>query len=109
MSKRKASNKLRAQVFRSLSEPDTLRVLEVLLGPLPEGRASQVGEKAGMNEDEAFAQLGVLRKSQLLLVRRVGPHNYYRVFDPPTVAKILESADDMLSKLEEMRRKGTIK
>jgi len=107
--RRKASNKLRAQVFRSLTEPDTLRVLEVLLGPLPEGRASQVGEKAGMNEDEAFASLGVLRKGQLLLVRRVGPHNYYRVFDPSTVGKLLESADEMLTKIEEMRRKGTMK
>lgn len=109
MPKRKASNKLRAQVFKALSEPDTLRVLEVLLGPLPEGRASHVAEKAGMEPDEAFAQLGVLRKGQLLLVRRVGPHNYYRVFDPSTVGKVLESMDDMLTKIEEMRRKGSMK
>ncbi len=108
MSRRKGSNKLRAQIFNALSNQETLKILEVLLGPLREGKASEIAKTVGMEEEKAMAHLGLLREGQLLTVRRVGPHNYYRVFDSSCVDKILISVDEMLEKIEEMRRKGKL-
>ena len=108
MSRRKGSNKLRAQILNALSNPETLKILEVLLGSLREGKTSEIAKKVGMEEEKAMTHLGLLREGQVVTVRRVGPHNYYRVFDTSCVDKILTSVDEMLQKIEEMRRKGKL-
>lgn len=104
MSRRKASNELRAKIFSSLSDPATLRVLEALF----EGEAptDKIAKAVGMEAMEAASHLGKLREGRLATVRRVGAYSYYRVPDVPSVDKILVAVDETLMKIEEMRRKG---
>ncbi len=103
-SRRKASNELRAKIFNTLSDPATLRVLEALF----EGEAptDKIAKAVGMEDTVAASHLGKLREGRLATVRRVGAYSYYRVPDVPSVDKILASVDDMLMKIEEMRRRG---
>lgn len=108
MARRKGSNKLRAQLFNALSDPERLKVLEALLGPVREGRVGEIAKAAGMKYEEALSHLGALRKGQLVTVRHVGAYGYYRACDVSCADKILASVDEMLMKIEEMRRRGIL-
>ena len=107
MERRKASNELRAQAFAALSDPKRLYILEALIQQ-GEARADKIAQAVKEESATILPHLGALREAKLIIARRVGAYTYYRVVHAPSINKILTSVDEMLMRIEEMRRKGEI-
>lgn len=84
---------LKAGLFKALSHPARVQVLEVLAdGERPVG---ELADRLGMELSHLSQQLAVLRRAGLVNTRRVGSVVFYRLHDP-RMTQLLFVANEML-------------
>lgn len=83
----------KAELFRALSHPARIRVLEVLTEG--ERSVSEIQPSVGIEASHLSQQLGVLRRAGLVVARKDGAHVYYSLADPQ-LARLLAVAKEML-------------
>jgi DNA-binding transcriptional ArsR family regulator len=84
---------LKAGLFKALSHPARVQVLEVLAdGERPVG---ELADRLGMELSHLSQQLAVLRRAGLVNTRRVGSVVFYRLHDP-RMTQLLFLANEVL-------------
>lgn len=85
---------LKAKLFRGLSDPSRLSILEALrAGPLT---VTAIVEATGLNQSNASNHLGCLRDCGLVSREQQGRSVHYRLSDK-RVAALLRIADELLA------------
>jgi ArsR family transcriptional regulator len=84
---------LKAELFKAMSHPARIRVLEVLA----EGERSvgELVEIVGLEPSHLSQQLGVLRRAGLVATRKEGPSVHYSLADR-RISRLLELAKQIL-------------
>ncbi|MFI8391110.1 ArsR/SmtB family transcription factor [Streptomyces sp. NPDC085540] len=85
---------LKAEFFKTLGHPVRIRVLELLAER--EHAVAEMLPEVGVEAASLSQQLAVLRKSNLVVTRRVGSSVYYALTDPEIV-ELLRVARSILS------------
>lgn len=94
-------NELKAQLFRALSHPARIRILETL--GTGERSVGEMQPEIGIELSHLSQQLGVLRRAGLVISRKDGQSVYYSVKNP-LIADLLGVAKQLLiSSLTETR------
>lgn len=94
-------NELKAEMFRALSHPARIRILETL--GTGERSVGEMQPEIGIELSHLSQQLGVLRRAGLVTSRKDGQSVYYSVKDP-LIAELLRVAKQLLiSSLTETR------
>ena len=91
----------KAELFKALSHPTRIRILEILRDG--EASVSDLQSDLHVEASGVSQQLAVLRARRLVETRKVGTSVYYRVRDP-RVWQILDAGRDLfVSNLADMR------
>ena len=85
---------VKAGLFKGLSHPFRIRILE-LLSADPELSVAALGEETGLEASHLSQHLAVLRRHRLVESERRASHVYYRLADP-RVAQLLAVARALL-------------
>lgn len=86
-------SELKAEMFRALSHPARIRVLETLA--LGERSVGELQPEIGIESSHLSQQLGVLRRAGLVASRKEGQSVYYSIKDPLLV-ELLDVAKRLL-------------
>lgn len=89
---------LKAKLFRGLSDPSRLQILETLLAG--ERTVSQIVEETGLSQPNVSSHLACLKDCGLVRSQQNGRHRYYSLADAE-VAALLEKAELLLAKVSE--------
>ena len=76
-------SELKADLFRALSHPARIRILEVLADG--ERSVGDIAPLVGIEASHLSQQLGVLRRASLVTTRREGSSVFYAIRDEATV------------------------
>jgi ArsR family transcriptional regulator len=90
-------SEIKAELFRALSNPARIRVLEVLAAG-----ARSVGQMAplvGIELSHLSQQLAVLRRARLVRTRKEGSTVYYDVGDPAVVGLLAAAKQVLINQL----------
>jgi ArsR family transcriptional regulator len=86
--------KVKAEFFKTLGHPARIRILEVLReGERP---VSELLPEVGIEASHLSQQLGLMRRANLIQVRKVGSNVYYSVGDP-MLFELLEVAKRIIT------------
>ena len=103
---------VKAEFFKTLGHPARIRILEVLRdGERP---VSELIPEVGIEASHLSQQLGIMRRANLIQVRKVGSNVYYSVTEP-LLFELLEVAKRIITAsltetqelLEQMQASGT--
>lgn len=94
-------SELKAEMFRALSHPARIRVLETLA--LGERSVGELQPEIGIESSHLSQQLGVLRRAGLVSSRKEGQSVYYSIKDPLLVELLGVSKRVLISSLTETR------
>jgi ArsR family transcriptional regulator len=94
-------SELKAEMFRALSHPARIRVLETLA--LGERSVGELQPEIGIESSHLSQQLGVLRRAGLVSSRKEGQSVYYSIKDPLLVELLGVSKRVLISSLTESR------
>jgi len=103
---------VKAEFFKTLGHPARIRILEVLRdGERP---VSELIPEVGIEASHLSQQLGIMRRANLVQVRKVGANVYYSVTEP-LLFELLEVAKRIITAsltetqelLEQMQASGT--
>jgi ArsR family transcriptional regulator len=83
----------KAELFKALGHPVRVRVLEVLVGG--EVAVGELAERLGIELSHLSQQLGVLRRADVVVARRVGTTVFYSLRDP-RMSQLLVVARELL-------------
>jgi ArsR family transcriptional regulator len=86
-------SEMKAELFRALSHPARIRILETLA--MGERSVGELQPEIGIELSHLSQQLGVLRRAGLVLTRKEGQSVYYSVKDP-LMNEILSAAKQLL-------------
>ena len=86
----------KAELFRTLAHPWRIRLLELLVDG--ETTVGQLGAQVDMEASHLSQQLAVLRRTGLVVSRRVGSHVFYRLASK-RVAGLLDAARVLLTEV----------
>lgn len=85
---------VKASLFKGLSHPFRIRILE-LLSSTDEMSVAELLDETGLEASHLSQHLSVLRRDRLVVSERRGSHVYYRLAFPQ-VAQMLASARELL-------------
>lgn len=94
-------SELKAEMFRALSHPARIRVLETLA--LGERSVGELQPEIGIESSHLSQQLGVLRRAGLVSSRKEGQSVYYSIKDPMLVELLGVAKRLLISSLTETR------
>jgi len=92
---------LKAEMFRALSHPARIGILETLSGG--ERSVGEMQPEIGIELSHLSQQLGVLRRAGLVTSRKEGQSVYYSVKDPLIVELLSVAKRMLISSLTETR------
>jgi len=94
-------SELKAEMFRALSHPARIRILETLAGG--ERSVGEMQPEIGIELSHLSQQLGVLRRAELVTGRKEGQTVHYSVKDPLIVELLGVAKRLLISSLTETR------
>lgn len=94
-------SELKAEMFRALSHPARIRILETL--SVGEKSVGEMQPEIGIELSHLSQQLGVLRRAGLVTTRKEGQSVYYSVKDPLVTDLLAVARRLLISALSETR------
>ena len=94
-------SELKAEMFRALSHPARIRILETLANG--ERSVGELQPEIGIELSHLSQQLGVLRRAGLVTSRKEGQSVFYSVKDPLTTELLSVAKRLLISSLTETR------
>jgi ArsR family transcriptional regulator len=86
--------RVKAEFFKTLGHPARIRILEVLRNG--ERQVAELIPEVGIEPSHLSQQLGVMRRANLVQVRKAGSNVYYSVGDP-MIFELLEVAKRIIT------------
>jgi ArsR family transcriptional regulator len=95
-------SEIKADLFRALSHPARVRVLELL----SEGERSvgDLAQSVGLESSHLSQQLAVLRRASLVTTRKEGATVFYAVRDPATIELLAVAKRLLISSLTDNQK-----
>ncbi|MDO8390796.1 MAG: metalloregulator ArsR/SmtB family transcription factor [Actinomycetota bacterium] len=94
-------SELKAELFRALSHPARIRILEALA--TREQSVSEMQPEIGIELSHLSQQLGVLRRAGLVVTRKEGQSVYYSLKNPQMTDLLKVAKQLLISSLTETR------
>lgn len=94
-------SELKAEMFRALSHPARIRILETLAGG--ERSVGEMQPAVGIEASHLSQQLGVLRRAGLVTSRKDGQSVYYSIKNPLLVDLLAVAKQLLISSLAETK------